>query len=51
MKIILTCAKNLIIALEIRKNVRNNEIDSITKIIAMISFIYFNKSRMKRAMI
>ena len=30
---------------------KNNEIDLITKIIAIISFVYFNESRVKRAII
>ena len=34
-----------------RKNAQNSETDLTIKIIAMISFIYFNKSRVKRAMI
>ena len=50
MKAILIRAKNLTVALKIRENARNNEIDLITKIVAMISFVYFNESRIRRAM-
>ena len=51
MKVILICVKNLTIALKIRKNARNSKIDLIIKIVVIISFVYFNKSRMKWIMI
>ena len=50
-KTILTCAKDTTIALKMRKNARNNKINLIIKIVAMKSFIYFCKSRIKRMMI
>ena len=51
MKIILIRAKDSTIVLKMRKNAQNSKINLMIKIIAMISFICFNKSRMKRAMI
>ena len=51
MKTILICAENSTVALKMQKNARNNKINLITKIVAMISFVCFNKSRMKRTMI
>ena len=50
MKAISIHAKNTTIALKMRKNARNNEINLIIKIVAMKLFIYFYESRMKRAM-
>ena len=47
MKTILVRIKNLTVALKMRKNARNNEIDLIMKIVAIILFVYFNKSRVK----
>ena len=47
MKAILICAKDLTVALKMQKNAQNNKIDSRTKIVAIISFVYFNKSRIK----
>ena len=40
-------AKNTTIALKMRKNARNNEINLIMKIVAMKSFVYFCESRIK----
>ena len=51
MKVILICAKNSTVTLKMRKNARNSKIDLITKIVAIILFVCFNKSRMRRAMI
>ena len=51
MKAILIRAKDLTIALKMQKNAQNNEINLITKIVAVILFVCFNKSRMKRIMI
>ena len=51
MKTVLTCAENTTIALKMRKNARNNEINLITKIVAIKSFVCFYESRVKRAMI
>ena len=51
MKAISIRAEDSTIALKMRKNARNNEINSITKIVAMISFVCFNESRIKRIMI
>ena len=43
MKAISICAKDLTVALKIQENARNNEINLITKIVSMLSFIYFNE--------
>ena len=51
MKAILIYAKDSTFALKMQKNVQNSEIDSVTKIVAVILFVYFNKSRMRRIMI
>ena len=51
MKTILIRAKDTAVALKMRKNTRNNEIDLITKIVAVKSFVCFCESRMKRTMI
>ena len=42
MKTISIRAKDSTVALKMQKNARNNEIDLITKIVAMISFVYLN---------
>ena len=44
-------AENSTVSLKMRENTRNNKIDLITKIVAIISFVYFNKSRVKWIMI
>ena len=51
MKTISIRAENTTIALKMRKNARNNEIDLVTKIVAVKSFAYFCKSRVKRVVI
>ena len=44
-------AKSTTVALKMRKNARNNEINLITKIVAVKSFVCFCESRIKRTMI
>ena len=44
-------AEDTAVALKMRKNARNNEIDLITKIVAVKSFVCSCESRMKRTMI
>ena len=39
--------KDVTIALKIQINARNNEINLITKIVAVILFVYFDESRTK----
>ena len=51
MKAISIRAKDSTVALKMQKNARNSEIDSITKIIAIILFVCFNESQIRRAMI
>ena len=51
MKTVLIYAKSMTVALKMRKNARNNEIDLITKIVAVKSFVCFCESRIKRTMI
>ena len=51
MKAILIRVKSLIIALKMQENAQNNKTDLITKIVAVILLVYFNKLRMKRTII
>ena len=51
MKAILIRAEDSTVALKIRKNARNSKIDLITKIVAIISFVYLNELRVKRIII
>ena len=51
MKTILIRAKSLTVTLKMQENAQNSKINLIIKIVAMISFVCFNESRIKRTVI